>query len=104
LGKVASVIATRAVRELGLEIGSEVIAFVKVTDVAIVKLRDDCNRARKSLHRFLNFSARGSDYQSARTKMIRTFGKERFHEEKNVDSSYRRPRAQLLARRRHSLR
>ena len=41
LGKVASVITTRAVRELGLEIGSEVIAFVKVTDMAIATLRDD---------------------------------------------------------------
>jgi molybdopterin-binding protein len=40
-GKVASVITTRAVRELGLEIGSEVIAFVKATDVAIAKPRDD---------------------------------------------------------------
>ena len=40
-GKVASVITTRAVRELGLEIGSEVIAFVKVTDMAIAKVRDD---------------------------------------------------------------
>jgi molybdopterin-binding protein len=36
-GKVASVITTRAIRDLGLEIGSEVIAFVKVTDVAIAK-------------------------------------------------------------------
>jgi molybdopterin-binding protein len=35
------VITTRAVRELGLEIGSEVIAFVKVTDMAIATLRDD---------------------------------------------------------------
>ncbi|MGC1863149.1 MAG: TOBE domain-containing protein, partial [Methylocystis sp.] len=40
-GKVASVITTRAVRELGLEIGAEVIAFVKVTDMAIATLRDD---------------------------------------------------------------
>ena len=37
-GKVASVITTRAVRELGLEIGSEVNAFVKVTDMAIATL------------------------------------------------------------------
>jgi molybdopterin-binding protein len=37
-GKVASVITTRSVRELGLEIGSEVIAFVKATDIAIAKL------------------------------------------------------------------
>ena len=37
-GKVTSVITTRSVRELGLEIGSEVIAFVKATDIAIAKL------------------------------------------------------------------
>ena len=37
-GKVASVITTRSVRELGLEIGSEVVAFVKATDIAIAKL------------------------------------------------------------------
>jgi molybdopterin-binding protein len=40
-GKVASVITTRSVRELGLEIGSEVIAFVKVTDMALAAVRDD---------------------------------------------------------------
>jgi molybdopterin-binding protein len=35
------VITTRAVRELGLEIGLEVIAFVKVTDMSIAKIQDD---------------------------------------------------------------
>ncbi len=37
-GKLASVITTRSVRDLGLEIGSEVIAIVKETDVALAKL------------------------------------------------------------------
>jgi len=37
-GKVTSVITTRSVRELDLRVGSEVLAFVKATDVAIAKL------------------------------------------------------------------
>lgn len=37
-GTVTSVITTRSVRALGLEIGSEVIAIVKATDVALAKL------------------------------------------------------------------
>jgi molybdopterin-binding protein len=37
-GKVTSVITTRSVRGLGLEVGSEVIAIVKSTDVALAKL------------------------------------------------------------------
>jgi molybdopterin-binding protein len=37
-GLVTSVVTTHAVRELGLQIGSEVIALVKATDVALAKL------------------------------------------------------------------
>lgn len=37
-GTVTSVITTRSVRALGLEIGSEVIAIVRATDVALAKL------------------------------------------------------------------
>ena len=35
---VTSVITTRSVQELGLQLGSEVIALVKSTEVAIAKL------------------------------------------------------------------
>ena len=37
-GTITSVITTRSVRELELGIGSEVIAFVKSTEVSIAKL------------------------------------------------------------------
>lgn len=37
-GLVTSVVTTRAVRELELQIGTEVIAMVKATDVALAKL------------------------------------------------------------------
>jgi molybdopterin-binding protein len=37
-GIVTSVITTRSVRELELQVGSEVIAFVKSTEVSIAKL------------------------------------------------------------------
>ena len=37
-GKVTSVITTRSVRDLGLEVGSEVIAIVKSTDVVLAKI------------------------------------------------------------------
>ncbi len=37
-GIVTSLVSTRAVQELELKIGSEVIAFVKATDVALAKL------------------------------------------------------------------
>ena len=37
-GIVTSVITTRSVRDLELKVGSEVIAFVKSTDVSIAKL------------------------------------------------------------------
>ncbi|AYH42908.1 TOBE domain-containing protein [Azoarcus sp. DN11] len=37
-GIVTSVITTRSVRDLGLEIGSEVLALVKSTEVSIAKL------------------------------------------------------------------
>ena len=37
-GIVTSVIPTRSVRELDLKVGSEVIAFVKSTEVSIAKL------------------------------------------------------------------
>ncbi|MFC5475372.1 TOBE domain-containing protein [Paraherbaspirillum soli] len=37
-GIVSSVITTRSVRNLGLVVGSEVIALVKATEVAIAKL------------------------------------------------------------------
>jgi molybdopterin-binding protein len=37
-GIVTSVITTRSVRELDLKVGSEVIAFVKSTEVSIAKL------------------------------------------------------------------
>ncbi len=38
LGIVTSVITTRSVRDLGLEVGSEVVALVKSTEVSIAKL------------------------------------------------------------------
>jgi molybdopterin-binding protein len=37
-GIVTSVITTRSIRELDLKIGSEVIAFVKATEVSLAKL------------------------------------------------------------------
>ncbi|MGH8594890.1 MAG: TOBE domain-containing protein [Gammaproteobacteria bacterium] len=37
-GIVTSVVTSRSIKELGLEIGSEVIALVKATEVAIAKL------------------------------------------------------------------
>ncbi|MGX9935581.1 TOBE domain-containing protein [Advenella kashmirensis] len=37
-GLITSVITTRSIEQLGLAIGSEVIAFVKATDVAVAKL------------------------------------------------------------------
>jgi molybdopterin-binding protein len=37
-GIVASVITTRSIRDLGLEVGSEVLALVKATEVSIAKL------------------------------------------------------------------
>lgn len=37
-GIVTSVITTRSVKELGLSIGSEVLALVKSTDVSLAKL------------------------------------------------------------------
>ncbi len=37
-GLITSVITTRSIEQLGLTIGSEVIAFVKATDVAVAKL------------------------------------------------------------------
>ena len=37
-GIVTSLVSTRAVQELDLKVGSDVIAFVKATDVAIAKL------------------------------------------------------------------
>lgn len=37
-GIVTSVITTRSVKELGLGIGSEVVALVKATEVSIAKL------------------------------------------------------------------
>jgi molybdopterin-binding protein len=37
-GAVTSVITTRSIKELGLEIGSEVLALIKSTEVAIAKL------------------------------------------------------------------
>lgn len=37
-GIVTSVITTRSVRDLELQVGSEVIAFVKSTEVSIAKL------------------------------------------------------------------
>ena len=37
-GVVTSVITTRSIKELKLEIGSEVLALVKATDVSIAKL------------------------------------------------------------------
>jgi molybdopterin-binding protein len=37
-GIVTSLVSTRAVQELDLHVGSEVIAFVKATDVALAKL------------------------------------------------------------------
>jgi molybdopterin-binding protein len=38
IGIVSSVITTRSVRDLGLEIGSEVVALIKATEVSIGKL------------------------------------------------------------------
>ncbi len=37
-GTVTSVITTRSVKELGLRVGSEVLALVKSTEVSIAKL------------------------------------------------------------------
>ena len=37
-GAVTSVITTRSIKELGLEIGSDVLALIKSTEVAISKL------------------------------------------------------------------
>lgn len=37
-GQVTSVITTRSVKELGLKVGSEVLALVKATEVSIAKL------------------------------------------------------------------
>lgn len=37
-GIVTSVITTSSVRDLGLEVGTEVMAFIKATDVALAKL------------------------------------------------------------------
>lgn len=37
-GIVTSLVSTRAVRELDLKVGTDVIAFVKATDVALAKL------------------------------------------------------------------
>ncbi len=37
-GTVTSVITTRSVKELNLQVGDEVIAFVKSTEVSIAKL------------------------------------------------------------------
>ncbi|MGH8652529.1 MAG: TOBE domain-containing protein [Gammaproteobacteria bacterium] len=37
-GLVTSVVTSRSIKELGLEVGSEVIALVKATEVAIAKL------------------------------------------------------------------
>ncbi|MGQ0442664.1 MAG: TOBE domain-containing protein [Methylophilaceae bacterium] len=37
-GIVTSVITTRSIKELSLDIGSEVLALVKATDVAIAKV------------------------------------------------------------------
>jgi molybdopterin-binding protein len=37
-GIVTSVITTRSIRDLGLELGSEVVALVKATEVSIAKL------------------------------------------------------------------
>jgi molybdopterin-binding protein len=37
-GIIASLVSTRAVNELGLSVGTEVIAFVKATDVALATL------------------------------------------------------------------
>ncbi|MCG2584352.1 molybdopterin-binding protein [Massilia sp. TS11] len=39
-GIVTSVITTRSVEDLGLQVGNEVIALIKSTDVAIAKLDD----------------------------------------------------------------
>lgn len=38
LGSVTSVVTTRSIRELNLGIGSDVVALVKSTEVAIAKL------------------------------------------------------------------
>ncbi len=38
LGSVTSVVTTRSINELKLEIGSDVVALVKSTEVAIAKL------------------------------------------------------------------
>jgi len=37
-GTVTSVITTRSVKELDLQVGTEVLAFVKATEVAVAKL------------------------------------------------------------------
>jgi molybdopterin-binding protein len=38
VGVVTSVITTRSINELGLQIGSEVLALVKATEVSIAKI------------------------------------------------------------------
>ena len=47
-GIVTSVITTRSVEDLELAVGSEVIAFVKSTEVSIAKLRATNHRHKKS--------------------------------------------------------
>ena len=37
-GLITSVITTRSIKELALDVGSEVLALVKATDVAIAKI------------------------------------------------------------------
>ncbi|KCB23918.1 TOBE domain protein [Bordetella hinzii OH87 BAL007II] len=37
-GVVTSVITTRSVKELDLQVGTEVLAFVKATEVSVAKL------------------------------------------------------------------
>jgi molybdopterin-binding protein len=39
-GIVTSVITTRSIRDLGLELGSDVIALIKATEVSIAKLHE----------------------------------------------------------------
>lgn len=38
VGTVTSVITTRSINELGLQVGSEVLALVKATEVSIAKI------------------------------------------------------------------
>jgi molybdopterin-binding protein len=39
-GIVTSVITTRSIRDLGLELGSDVVALIKATEVSIAKLHE----------------------------------------------------------------